>query len=232
LVDSTPDKIQKLKQFVEKISVRRLINPWSDRESLKSKVIISLSKAFSDFPRVGWVRADAAANEEILSQVVSLRNEIDVLGAENARLKAQLIPIVSNLAPLTSTYKIRFRQYGGAPTPTGVDDRDLKFPWDQIFATVGPAFFKPASDANIARSIESLLAERFPVAEHFFVYASCVATIKIQLMALGFLEIYEAKIGGVVTEFMRLTDLGKRMLIEIMAVRAPVSLSPEQNSAV
>jgi hypothetical protein len=46
-------------------------------------------------------------------------------------------------------------------------------------------------------------------------------TIKIQLIALGFLENYEAETpGGGVMEFLRLTDLGKRMLIEITAVRA------------
>jgi hypothetical protein len=228
----TPARIEKLQQFIGKISARRLVNSWHDRESLKSKVIISLSKAFSASPRVGWVRADTAANEDILSQVVSLRNQIDVLSAENTRLKAQLIPIIPDLAPLTNIYKVKFH-CSSAVTGKRIADSELNVPWDGIFATVGPAFFQPATDVAIRLSIVSLLAERFPRLYEFAVYKSCLDTIKIQLIALGFLETYEAlKVGGGVTEFMRLTDLGKRMLIEIMAVRAPVSLSPEQTSRV
>jgi hypothetical protein len=47
---------------------------------------------------------------------------------------------------------------------------------------------------------------------------SCVA-------AYGFLSIYEAEaVGGGVAEFLHLTELGRRMLIEVVAVRAaPVS---------
>jgi hypothetical protein len=220
-VDAAPEKAQRLKDFTSKISARRLVNLWRDRETLKSKVIISLTKAFSDAPGIGWVRANTAANEDILGQVVSLRNEIDDLKSENARLHAQLIPQVPNIAPLTNTFEIKFRFSSIRSSEPGLIRRKIDLPWDTIFATVGPAFFKPATDDNIKRLIISLLSERVPDGYSFVVHESCLATIKIQLVALGFLGIYEAeKVGGGIMEFLKLTDLGKRTLIEIMAVRA------------
>jgi hypothetical protein len=222
-VDAEPAVKEHLALFKERVSKRRLVSWWSNRAELKSNIIISLSKAIGEAPAIGWVRGNTAANEDILAQVVAFRNEIDNLRSENARLNAQLIPHVPNLAPLTDTYKVRFR-FTSIRRPAGEPDfsrGDLDLSWDTIFATVGPAFFKEASDDTIKFSMISLLSERIPDGFSFFVNASCLATIKIQLIALGFLEIYEAqKVGGGVGEFFRLTEFGKRTLIEITAVRA------------
>lgn len=211
----------RLALFKARVSKRRLVSWWSNRAELKSNIIISLSKAIGKAPAIGWVRGNTAANEDILGQVVALRNELDNLRSENARLNAQLIPHVSNLAPLTDTYKVKFRFTSTRSTKHGLIRRDVVFSWDTIFAAVGPAFFKPATYDAIKFNMMSLLSERIPHGDSFVVNASCLATIKIQLVALGFLEIYEAeKVGGGVGEFLKLTELGKRTLIEITAVRA------------
>jgi len=72
-VEPVPEKMQKLKSFQQKVSERRIINYWIDKESLQSKVILSLTKAFADSPRTGWVRGDTAASEELLGDLNALR---------------------------------------------------------------------------------------------------------------------------------------------------------------
>jgi hypothetical protein len=78
-VDAAPDKAAKLASFTTKVSANRMADFWTDRENLHSKVIVSLTKAFADFPRIGWVRADTAASEDILGEINKFRNQIDAL---------------------------------------------------------------------------------------------------------------------------------------------------------
>jgi hypothetical protein len=96
-VDDEPAVKQRLALFKERVSKRRLVSLWSNREQLKSSVIISLSKVIGETPAIGWVRGNTAANEDILSQVIALRNELDDVKTENERLRGQLIPRVLNL---------------------------------------------------------------------------------------------------------------------------------------
>jgi hypothetical protein len=121
---------------------------------------------------------------------------------------------------LTDTYKLKFNFFDTRSVKRVF--RDLDFVWDTIFQIVGPAFFASGTNKNAELRISSLLRERIPQGESFIVNVSCLETIKIQLIALGFLETFEAEVaGGSVAEFLKLTDLGRRMLIEITAVRAP-----------
>jgi hypothetical protein len=66
----------KLSAFMDKVSKNRMVSQWTDREALQAKVIVSLSKSFSDSPRIGWVRADTAANEDVLSDILKYRNQL------------------------------------------------------------------------------------------------------------------------------------------------------------
>jgi hypothetical protein len=48
-VDPAAEKMEKLALFQKKISERRMVDYWIDKDSLQSKVILSLTKAFIDF---------------------------------------------------------------------------------------------------------------------------------------------------------------------------------------
>jgi Domain of unknown function (DUF4062) len=225
-VDAAPDKAQKLQAFTDKVSKRRLVSLWSERETLQAKVIVSLTKAFADAPGVGWVRADTAASEDILGEIIKLRRQADVLIAENDALKEQLVPQVSNIAPLSDSYLIHFKHKSTNRNANGIYDSSISISWKDIVKIVGPMFFKPASASNITTRIIGALYERYPTGYDFTLYASLESTIKIQLVAYGFLKIFEAQaVDGGVAEFLQLTDLGRRMLIEITAVRAAPSHS-------
>jgi hypothetical protein len=48
-VDPAAEKMEKLALFQKKVSERRMVDYWIDKDSLQSKVILSLTKAFIDF---------------------------------------------------------------------------------------------------------------------------------------------------------------------------------------
>ncbi|MCB8877618.1 DUF4062 domain-containing protein [Acidisoma silvae] len=68
-----------LTSFRKKVSSGRLVQFWTNREQLESRVLKSLSRAFIDSPRMGWIRGDAAASSDLLSQINFIRNEKDEL---------------------------------------------------------------------------------------------------------------------------------------------------------
>ncbi len=73
----------RLKQFRDRVSNDRLVKFWKSAEQLPGEVALSLSKTIKMFPAVGWVRADRASSEELLSEINELRKT-------NARLQADL----------------------------------------------------------------------------------------------------------------------------------------------
>jgi hypothetical protein len=56
--DIDPALAAKLEAFRKKVSTGRLVQFWTSRENLESKVIKALAKAFNDAPGVGWIRGD------------------------------------------------------------------------------------------------------------------------------------------------------------------------------
>ncbi len=81
--DKEQTKTEKLDAFISKASSNTLINSWEDEKDLAINIIIALTKAFTKYSRIGWMRA----NEGMSHQV---SEEIAVLSKENRELKIQL----------------------------------------------------------------------------------------------------------------------------------------------
>jgi hypothetical protein len=105
--DIDPALAAKLTAFRKKVLTGRLVQFWMSRENLKSKVIVALSKAFSDVPGIGWIRGDAAAAEDLLAQINRLPNSIDQLKAENEQLTQQSRPNLEGIAGLDEQFNVR-----------------------------------------------------------------------------------------------------------------------------
>ena len=135
-------------------------------------------------------------------------------------LKEQLVPKVENIARLSDLFKIEFRSKSTSLN-SGVTDGSISLTWQDIFKIVGPSFFKPSPPTMIKSSIIGALYDLRRNLYEFTLFSTVEDVIKIQLVAYGFIKIFEAEaVGGAVSEFLQLTDLGKRALIEIAAVRA------------
>jgi hypothetical protein len=76
-------KAQKsLSKFKSKVK-SKLVNFWDSKADLHGKVSISLIKAITTNPRVGWARADEAVSLEVT-------RELSRLSAENSKLRKQI----------------------------------------------------------------------------------------------------------------------------------------------
>jgi Domain of unknown function (DUF4062) len=221
--DIDPGLASKLTAFRKKVSTGRLVQFWTSREDLKSKIIVTLAKAFSEFPGVGWVRGDAVASEELLSKINELRNANDRLKADNAELQRQNQANLDGIAGLDELFNVRCRfkvwdQVVWVDSPSGVN-ADLT--WAEIFTAIGPAFMHPTVPDVISPEIVKYLEENKGIKRtSMTVFETDKNTIKLHLMALGLIksEVGESKGGGIL-EFLSITPVGHRRLLELLSVR-------------
>jgi hypothetical protein len=107
-VEADQEKLARLNSFREKVKTGRLVSFWKERLELQAQVIISLHKAISESPGVGWVRGNAAANEDVLAQINEIRTENERLKAELKSLISQMKPQIPDLADLNDKFTIRY----------------------------------------------------------------------------------------------------------------------------
>jgi len=222
-VDIDPTLAAKLTAFKKRVSAGRLVQFWTSRDDLKSKVIIALSKAFGDSPGIGWVRGSAAASEELLAQINALRNMNDKFKAENERLKLLGQPNLDGVAGLNDVLVVRlgykiWNQVAWEDSPTGVT---TKLTWAEIFAAIGPVLMRPVTPDVISTAVVKYVQENQGIQrQSMCLFHTDANTIKVHLMALDLIgsEAAESKGGGVM-EFVSLTPRGRKQLLELLAVR-------------
>jgi hypothetical protein len=233
--DTDPSLAAKLSAFREKVSKGRLVSFWKAPEELTYRVTIALSKAFGEMPGLGWIRGNVAASEELLAQINNLRNLVDQLRTENDDLRERTKPRLDGLAGLNETFRVRYKYYLRAGYSSG-DRRQgaVVLTWAQIFAACGPSLFRPIAPTIIGATIKSYLIENGGISRELDypeLFESDVDQIKIQLVALGLVQIQAAEAtGGGVQEFASLTPRGHQQLLELLAVRGPTQAPPGDQS--
>jgi hypothetical protein len=140
-----------LASFKERVSQKRLVSFWSNREQLKSNIIISLSKAIGETPGIGWVRGNVVAAEDILAQINDFRTEVERLRSENNDLKQQLVPKIDNIAKLQEKFTVRYTYFDAHRK----SNRILELQWAEIFKIIGPSFFNPSQKTTIDYCLKS-----------------------------------------------------------------------------
>jgi hypothetical protein len=219
-VDDDAIKKEKLKKFGEKVKTGRLVSFWTSKDDLKAKVIISLSKATSESPGVGWIRGNAAASEDILAEINRLRIENDSLKADKLNLSKQLKPDLNNIADFDDKFKFKYNYRDDSGARVRVYEREVTLSWKEIFSAVGPRLVRPSLDAVISTGLVSYLGEVKGKNSVISIFDHDKNVIKIHLSALGLIKIEAAEAkGGGISEFISLTALGRAKLTEIMAVR-------------
>lgn len=81
-VDRDRKKVASLTKFQEKVK-SKLVHFWSTKEDLHGKVSISLIKAMTTNPRVGWSRADEVISPDVTKELSRLSKENSILRTEN-----------------------------------------------------------------------------------------------------------------------------------------------------
>lgn len=89
----------KLAEFKNKAMQNRLASVWRDSSELMGKVAISIMQAKNEIKRPGWRRGNTIDNEELLKQILSLKNE-----NEELKEKLSLINMTGNEVDLTKSF--------------------------------------------------------------------------------------------------------------------------------
>jgi hypothetical protein len=220
--DSDPALQSKLDMFRAEVVKGRLVQSWTAKEELKAKVIIALHKTMSEYPATGWMRADAAASEDLLAQINRLR-------LENDELRQKATPQfegTEQLAALESKFTVRYRHtiWNNRQNEYQVLYATLSIDWKSLFVLVAPQFMAPLSGGINSNDLIKVFKENsfIPAArEHVELFEADVNTIDAQFHAYEmFTSELAGSVGGGVKRFTELTPFGRRKQLEWSTVKA------------
>lgn len=212
---------ENLEQFRAKVMTGRLVREWKTKEQLESLVVKAMVRAMADYPAVGWVRGDAIASEDILSQLNTVRAEKEQLRLDNARLKQDTLPALANLAGYDDSFTVRYKYtthfHGRSETKEG--NRQLT--WREIVIAVCGEFMQPRGRSVISTALSIYMREVKGSGVSANIYNTDVDTIANQFIGLGLVKSYQATTTkGGVSEFLTITALGQKTLLDFTVVRA------------
>jgi hypothetical protein len=223
LIHENPDEIplgksekdplfqEKLRKFREKVSAGRLVSFWKSASDLPGLVALNLQSTMKLYPAVGWIRANKAANEDVLAEINDLRKENAQLHAKVAELTAQ--PTVENLAGLQDKMELegRYRDQDGS-----VRYWIATLSWADIFGSISPYLIDHPDDDDV----QVILAEAaFRRAGENGTDESLddqqFRTVAVQLQALGLVKLQKYDQGL----FWSPTPSGERLNMELRTVK-------------
>lgn len=222
--DIDPRIAARLSEFKERVSKGRLVKFWTTKESLALAILKTLPKEFQGNPQIGWIRGDAAASEDIIQQILTLRDENEVLKLEIEKIGSKDKPIIANLANIEEKYKLLYN----VETYYNGDYRNsrtfISIRWIDLFFAVGPKLFGPQPPSIIPSSISTYLQNRNQGIDSTISVTDEIGDqIKIQFMALNLIKSCTLDTPkGNTSEFIEITDLGRSKLLDSMSVKSEI----------
>lgn len=206
----------------------RLVRPWTNRQDLQLAVLKSLMHAFSTYPQIGWIRGNAAANDQVLEQSNKALQENAVLRQEIGRLKSVEPFEYEDLADLDDKVLIRYQRYARLRSGrSGYQDASIKLTWRQIFLALASQLATPKTEGVLPQAIR-IAARENGVDGLSYINQTDIATIKVQLSALGLISLRVSKtMEGVNAEFLALTDSGRQAFISNKIVKTKAGRSDD-----
>jgi hypothetical protein len=209
------------------VSTNRLVKYWDSAEDLPALVSLNLNKTISEYPAIGWVRANKVASEELLTEINELRKENSNLHQTNEDLQEELAqfnsqPVVENLAGLDEKVKLF-----GTYTSSYQHQRsswEITLTWSQIFTFIAP--YLPSSPRD--RHVKEILEEAAFKMRDIKGYSpdlddQLFRTIALQLQVLNLVQIKHTHVPAGGTGYWSLTPYGTRLMIQLRTVKKPAS---------
>lgn len=224
--DVKPELADALKKFRQKVMDGRLVRSWTNRQDLQLAVLKSLMHAFSVHPQVGWIRGNAAANDQVLEQSNKALQENAELRNELADLKRKQLPVFENLAGLDDPVKVRFTYSYFNGRETKYPDDSYTLTWRQIFVPLAAELTTAKVDAVISLAVGHALKESNYGRKFYTLNKMDRAKIKVQFQSLGLIDVRVSQtVKGGVAEFIYLTEKGRSMFMDALAVRQKTTAS-------
>jgi hypothetical protein len=209
---------ERLDAFRKKVSTGRLVKHWKSADELPNLVTVSLVHTTRMFPAVGWIRANKAASEELLTEINELRKE-------NAQLKSatgELRPTIENLAGLQDEINLygTYHHYSHSNRQSW----NTKVTWGEIFGYVSPYLIRIPNDEYVKTILASAAFSKSGRSDHGdspILNDQIFRTVGVQLKALGLVSLaYSQTTTGGMNLFWSLTPSGDRLMMELRTVKA------------
>ncbi|MCD1266847.1 hypothetical protein B5M44_21510 [Shinella sumterensis] len=217
--DVKPKLAASLNAFRDKVMGGRLVRQWTNRQDLQLAVLKSLMHSFTAYPQTGWIRGNAAANQETLEQANAALQENVGLRAELARMKAEPAERFPDIADLDDEVVIRYSYKYRISSGIRYPDTDAKFTWRELFLGLASNLSTPRTEAIILNAL-TMAAEQKGERTPYRMNSTDRSTIKVQFIALGLISTRVSKTtDGKMAEFLTLTERGQQVYISNKVVR-------------
>ncbi len=210
-------KRQKLDEFIAEVRTGRLVQPWSGIADLQSKSIIALTKAFSESPQKGWVRADTVPLHSTMSDIVKYREKIDELEEELINQKAAIKPRFDDAESLDAKFILPY-EYWYAFNGRGKDGSDtVNISYKTLFQMIAPIAHNPSTLYQFRTSLDSAFEVRLGIKRKSINADETVMQDAIMhLVAKGLIKMWSSKsAGGKYVTGYQLTEMGVKLWQEI-----------------
>lgn len=193
--DIDPTARDRLTKFREALTKGRLVQFWKDKMDLKAKAIVSMSKAFSESPQIGWTRSNQVASTDALEDIVRYQRQVEDLKSRIAELEAQTPqPDTKKLAGFETVYNFRFKKKRRTPrgsieyNPTSID-----ISLGDFFIAIAHTFMTGHTASSAGTPLGKYLdSSRRMKGEFAFFNENDLLAAILQLVGLGFLKMYTA----------------------------------------
>jgi hypothetical protein len=182
----SPEMRERLEVFRARVSTGRLVKYWTNGAELPGHVAISMVQTMSRFPRVGWIRGNNVASEELLREINDLRKENqsmkDMIDSQKSA------PIIEGLDPadLDSSITLRGTYFANMTRQTWTANTT----WKEIFYFISPYLTKNASQEEVKEALrKAIIAKhRIPTGRNTLDDQD-FQTVAIQMRVLGLITI-------------------------------------------
>lgn len=217
--DKDDNKRQKLQAFISTVSSGRLVQFWESAVELRANAIVSLTKAFSESPQTGWVRADTAASASTMADIIKYRNENDTLREEINNLKEMLLPKYKDAAGLDATINIYFNYTSSTGNYKKNINHEISF--SEFLKWIAGEIHTPASISSICAAVSRALKERAGIyGTNFVTQQAAISDGLLHLVATGHVTMWASRTsnGQNVTAY-QLTPLGEQAWKEMAYIK-------------
>lgn len=212
----------RLEAFRDKVAKNRLVRFWKSANELPGLVALSLSKTIKTYPAIGWIRANQAANAQLLNELNELRKKKESLELMVADFRNNQEPEILDLASLDENIKV----YGTHSYQYGKTSWTHDISWRDVFSLISPYLLEMPNDVLVKQKMDACFFEHYKNTSKIEGHSGQLndqvfQTIKIQLQALNLIKVqYLKTTDGGMGLFWSLTDQGNSLMISLRAVRS------------
>ena len=217
--EQDPELRSLLQKFRDRVATDRLVRFWNSADQLPGIVALSLSKTIKMFPAVGWVRADKASSEELLSEINDLRKQNSQLQNTLANLPKSGPAPIQNLAGLDETIELH-GDYLNSESRKRTWKANAS--WGELFGYIAPYLIKHPNESYVKSILTGALFEKCgSYGRSASLDDQDFQTIAVQLKALGLVTLsYSKTVQGGMGLFWSATPEGDKLTFELRAVRS------------